>query len=104
MRKSKVRIVNPLAGDGGFTSINRARRFVKHGQARFTSAEENEIEFMATPKQAAITRSAEERLHTKITGVNIDRLAGTFYEHARGLPMVRPQVAMRGKKREGSAG
>ena len=89
--------MNPLPGGSDITSRNRAKRFVAHGQARFTSAEEDTIEFLATPTRAALVQTADERLHAKITGVNVDNLKGTFFEHAAGLPMIRPHVAMRGK-------
>jgi hypothetical protein len=107
MRRSKVRIKNPVPGGGDVTSINRARRFVAHGVAEFTSPEQTEIVFLDSPKQAVIVRSAEERLHAKITGVNVDNLKGTFFSHAAGLPMIRPHIMLRGKpakEREGSDG
>jgi hypothetical protein len=104
MRRSKVRIVNPLPGSDGITSINRARRFVKHGIAEFTNAEETEIAFLQTPKHVELVQTSEERLHARVVGGNIDNLKGTFFEHARGLPMINPHLMMRGKpakKREG---
>lgn len=107
MRKSKARIINPLPGSDGYTSINRARRFVKHGQARFTNADENEIEFLQSPKRQELVQTAEERLHARITGHNIDAIDKSFFENARNLPLLRPHLMLRGKpakKREGSAG
>ena len=103
MARIKVSISNPLPGGNAVTSLNRAKRFVLAGKARFVNP--TTIEFVASPSRAAIVRSAEERLHARITGVNIDNLDRTFFENARGLPLLRPHLMMRGKpkrEREGS--
>jgi len=107
LRKSKVAIVNPVAGGGSITSRNRARRFISRGVAEYTSPAEDEIRFLQTPKQQALVQSAEERLHARVTGCTIDHLQGTFFECARALPLINAHLMMRGKpakKREGSAG
>lgn len=47
-----VRIVNPIAGHG-FTSHNRAARFVRSGRARWTDTQyQREIEFVVHAKSA----------------------------------------------------
>jgi hypothetical protein len=102
MGRVRIKIANPLPGGGDFTSLNRAKRFVTGGKARFVDP--LTIEFLATPMRAAIVRSAEERLHAKITGANIDAIDRTFYENARNLPLLRAHLMLRGKpakKREG---
>jgi hypothetical protein len=95
MRRSKVRIKNPLPGSDGITSQNRARRFIGQGKARFTSADEDEIEFIETAQRAAIVKSAEQRLHDHITGVNYDREDQSHFEQAHGLPLIHPDKMIR---------
>jgi hypothetical protein len=66
-------ILNPMPGGNNATSMNRARRFVKAGRARFVDA--SKIEFLETPLSRRIAVSAEEALHRRLVGVNIDAIS-----------------------------
>lgn len=59
MPRERVRIVNPAPGGNDGTSLDRARRFVRRGRARFVDGG-NAIEFFSTALDAAIRRSAAQ--------------------------------------------
>lgn len=91
MREPRVRILNPVPGSNESTSLNRARRFVKRGLARFVDGSESTIQFLNTPAQAAVVQNAEERLHAHVTGINYDLVRNDFFACARNLPLLFPE-------------
>jgi hypothetical protein len=91
--KSEVLIENPPAGHQNKTSMKRALRYERAGRAQFVSP--SMIRFLDTPLQAAILKTAEERLHALVTGQEYDRVDRTFFGDARHLPVIKPEVMIR---------
>jgi len=86
-RKPWCLVLNPVAGGSAATSMNRARRFVKAGRARFV--DNNAIEFLDVPLNRGVALNAEEALHRRIVGVNIDAISRTMTRREMaGLPIV----------------
>jgi hypothetical protein len=78
MSKPKgIKIRNPLPGRGGYTSFNRANRFVQSGVARFVG--KNEIEFLDSSTRQRIKLQAEYALQARLTGCGYDRVNQTVF-------------------------
>ena len=81
-------VLNPVTGGSAATSMNRARRFVKAGRARFVH--DNVIEFLDVPLNRRVALSADEALHRRMVGVNIDAISRTMTRcEMAGVPIVR---------------
>jgi hypothetical protein len=76
--------------------MKRARRYVDARRAEFVAP--LVIRFFDTPLQAAIAKTAEERLHARITGVEYDRVRRSFHRQARNLPLINPEKMIRNVK------
>ena len=102
MRASKVKIENPVSGESEFTSVNRARRFVDSGRAVFVGA--RAIRFTSESRRAEMVRliaaATEARVHRELTGAGYDREAGSFYQHARAIPIISPEKMIREERSE----
>jgi hypothetical protein len=94
--KVEVLIENPPVGHRNKTSLERARRYERAGRARFVAP--LVIRFMESPMQAAIMKTAEERLHARITGQGYDTVDRSFHREARNLPLINPAKMIREEK------
>lgn len=94
--KIEVLIENPPDGCQNKTSLKRARRYERAGRARFVAP--LVIRFLDTATQASIVKTAEERLHARVTGQEYDRLAQSFYRDAHNLPVINPGKMIREEK------
>lgn len=94
--KVEVLIENPPAGYQNKTSLQRAQRYERAGRARFVAP--LVIRFLDTPMQAAIVRTAEDRLHARVTGHAYDRVNRAFHREARNLPVINPGKMIREEK------
>jgi len=94
--KVEVLIENPPVGYQNKTSLQRARRYESAGRARFVAP--HVIRFLDTAMQAAIVKTAEERLHARITGQGYDRVNQSFHREARNLPVINPAKMIREEK------
>src|ERR1700689_347163 len=94
--KVEVLIENPPVGYQNKTSLERARRYERAGRARFVAP--LVIRFLDTATQASIVKTAEERLHARVTGQEYDRLDQSFYRDARNLPVINPGKMIREEK------
>ena len=78
MSKPKgIKIRNPLPGCGGYTTFNRANRFVRSGQARFIG--KNEIEFLDSSTRQRLKLQAEQALQARLTGCGYDGVGRTVF-------------------------
>lgn len=94
--KVEVLIENPPLGYQNKTSLQRARRYERTGRARFVAP--LVIRFLDTPMQAAIVKTAEDRLHARVTGQAYDRVNRSFHREARNLPVINPAKMIREEK------
>ena len=94
--KIEVLIENPPAGYQNKTSLERARRYERAGRAQFVAP--LVIRFLDTPTQAAIVKSAEDRLHARITGHVYDQVKESFHRDARHLPLINPLKMIRDER------
>lgn len=98
MRKS-IRIENPVSGSG-FTSNNRAKRFVAQGRAEWVAPGVS-IQFIQTDhRHTSAQRSAEATRYwyERAASTGMARLA-----ELANLPMVRPGVAIGLGRRKGAS-
>jgi len=91
MPKQEVRIVNPVPGGQNRTSVERARRFVRHGRAVMVGP--LVLQFLDTPLQRFIAADAQEKLLAQNTGY--DRTDRTFYDSARQIPIINASKMIR---------
>lgn len=94
--KVQVLIENPPVGCQNRTSLERARRYERAGRAKFVSP--LVIRFLDTPTQATVAKTAEARLHARVTGHLYDRVDRSFHRDARNLPMINPEKMIRQEK------
>ena len=100
MRKN-IRIENPLSGSG-FTSRNRAKRFVAHGLAEWIEFGAS-IRFLRDPKDH---RDCSARKHVLATRYWYDRAACTGMAQLgdlANLPMIAPGVFLGIGRRKGAS-
>lgn len=99
--RKNIRIENPLSG-AGFTSRNRAKRFVAHGLAEWVEFGVS-IRFVRDPKDH---RECAARRHVDATRYWYDRAANTGMAQVAdlaNLPMIAPAVFMGIGRRKGAS-
>jgi len=99
--RKNIRIENPLAG-AGFTSKNRAKRFVARGLAQWVEFGVS-IRFLRDPRDH---REAAARKQVDITRYWYERASHTGMaqlEELANLPMVTPHVLLGMGKRKGAS-
>ena len=99
--RKNIRIENPLSG-AGFTSRNRAKRFVAHGLAEWVEFGVS-IRFVRDPKDH---RECAARKHVDATRYWYDRAANTGMAQVAdlaNLPMIAPAVFMGIGRRKGAS-
>ena len=99
--RKNIRIENPLSGPG-FTSRNRAKRFVAHGLAEWVELGVS-IRFLRDPRDH---RECSARKHVDATRYWYDRAAYTGMARLAdlaNLPMIAPAVFLGIGKRKGAS-
>jgi hypothetical protein len=95
----KTLIENPAPGGRAETTGNRARRFVRAGQAVFTG--ERTIRFVRDEAGIALLRMIEETAVARIargSGVEYDRVKRCFDRELPHIPVVNPAKMVRQEK------